>query len=55
MIPSRHLHLIKLKYGRYNMHLKEEVEVVGMGKKGGGGALFFSQGFTWETGSVVKG
>lgn len=31
MIPSRDLHLIKLKYGRYNMHLKEEVEVVGMG------------------------
>lgn len=36
MIPSRDLHLIKLKYGRYNMHLKEEVEVVGMEKKGGG-------------------
>lgn len=44
MIPSRHLHLIKLKYGRYNMHLKEEVEVVGMGKKkGGGGAILFSR------------
>lgn len=43
MIPSRDLHLIKLKYGRYNMHLKEEVEVVGMEKKkkkrGGGYSL----------------
>lgn len=45
MIPSHHLHLIKLKYGRYNMHLKEEVEVVGMGKKKkrGGGAILFSR------------
>lgn len=44
MIPSRHLHLIKLKYGRYNMHLKEEVEVVGMGKKRGGGCYSFLKG-----------
>lgn len=45
MIPSHHLHLIKLKYGRYNMHLKEEVEVVGMGKKKrGGGRYSFLKG-----------
>lgn len=44
MIPSRHLHLIKVKYGRYNMHLKEEVEVVGMGKKRGGGRYSFLKG-----------